>query len=189
MTAARASSSAEIAQASKVRAAAQKVHEAALAAAREDSSAYTPLSPVYPARSTGRRAALARWITGRTNPLAARVAVNYIWRWHFGTPLVATTHDFGRNGAAPSHPELLNWLAVELMEPTAPGVSPWSMKSLHRRIVTSTAYRMASHPNDRSPTTSASSPASTPVRASTGAGSGTCRSRSPGTSTPTPTTS
>jgi Protein of unknown function (DUF1553)/Protein of unknown function (DUF1549)/Planctomycete cytochrome C len=147
VTAARASSSAEIAQASKVRVAAHKAHEAALAAAREDSSAYTPLSPVYPARSTGRRAALARWITDRTNPLAARVAVNHIWRWHFGTPLVATTHDFGRNGATPSHPELLDWLAVELMEPTSPGVSPWSMKSLHRRIVTSSAYRMASHSN------------------------------------------
>ena len=99
---------------------------------------YTPLSPVYPARSTGRRAALARWITDRDNPLTARVAVNHLWRWHFGTPLVATTHDFGRNGARPAHPELLDWLAVELMEPSA-GVAPWSMKALHRRIVTSAA--------------------------------------------------
>lgn len=126
--------------------AAGKAHEAALAAVGKDSVDYTPLSPVYPARSTGRRAALARWITSRANPLAARVAVNHIWRWHFGTPLVATTYDFGRNGAAPSHPELLNWLAVELMEPTTPGVSPWSMKAIHRQIVTSTTYRMQSHP-------------------------------------------
>ncbi len=111
------------------------------------SADYTPLSPAYPTRSTGRRATLARWITSRTNPLAARVAVNHLWRWHFGAPLVATTHDFGRNGTPPTHPELLDWLAVELMEPTAPGVSSWSMKSLHRRIVTSDAYRMASHPN------------------------------------------
>ena len=146
VTAASAVSAAEITKASKIQVAALKAHKAALGTAGEDSSAYTPLSPVYPTRSTGRRAALARWITDRTNPLTARVAVNHIWRWHFGTPLVATTHDFGRNGAAPSHPELLDWLAVELMEPTAPGVKPWSMKAIHRRIVTSAAYRMASHP-------------------------------------------
>jgi hypothetical protein len=108
---------------------------------------YRPLSLVYPAKSTGRRAALARWITDRSNPLTARVAVNHIWRWHFGTPLVATTYDFGRNGATPTHPELLDWLAVELVEPTAPGAVPWSLKALHRRIVTSAAYRMASHPS------------------------------------------
>jgi hypothetical protein len=77
--------------------------------------------------------------------LAARVAVNHIWRWHFGTPLVATTHDFGRNGASPTNPDLLDWLAVELMEPSAPGGSPWSMKALHRLIVTSSAYRTSSH--------------------------------------------
>src|SRR5262249_40572982 len=72
-----------------------------------------------------------------------------------GTPLVATTHDFGRNGALPTHPALLDWLAVELMEPTAPGAVTWSMKALHRRIVTSAAYRMASHstlPDDPNPT-------------------------------------
>ncbi|MFO0907394.1 MAG: DUF1553 domain-containing protein [Isosphaeraceae bacterium] len=108
------------------------------------SETFTPLSPTYPSRSTGRRTALARWITARTNPLTARVAVNHIWRWHFGQPLVATTFDFGRNGAAPSHPALLDWLAVELMEPSEPGVEPWSLKRLHRRIVLSAAYRMAS---------------------------------------------
>ena len=86
---------------------------------RAASTNYTPLSPVYPKTSTGRRAALARWITDRDNPLTARVAVNHIWRWHFGRPLVATTFDFGRNGKPPTHPELLDWLAVELMEPTA----------------------------------------------------------------------
>jgi hypothetical protein len=147
VSAARATSPAELAKASAARVAARKAREAALVAAREESSTYTPLSPVYPPRSSGRRAALARWITDRTNPLAARVAVNHIWRWHFGTPLVATTFDFGRNGAAPSHPELLDWLAVELMEPGEPSVAPWSMKALHRRIVTSDAYRMTSHPD------------------------------------------
>ena len=101
---------------------------------------YTPLSPIYPRPSTGRRPALARWITDRDNPLTARVAVNHIWRWHFGRPLVATTFDFGRNGKPPTHPELLDWLAVELMEPKRLAV----MKPLHRLIVTSDAYRMRS---------------------------------------------
>ena len=77
---------------------------------------YTPLSPIYPKTSTGRRAALAKWITSRDNPLTARVAVNHIWGWHFGRPLVETTDDFGRNGKSPTHPELLDWLAVEFMD-------------------------------------------------------------------------
>ncbi len=90
----------------------------------------------FPKESTGRRAALAKWLTDRQNPLAARVAVNHIWARHFGQPLVATVFDFGRKGAAPTHPELLDWLAVELMD------SRWSMKQIHRLIVTSNAYRM-----------------------------------------------
>jgi mono/diheme cytochrome c family protein len=108
---------------------------------------YTPLSPTYPARSTGRRKALAEWIASRDNPLTARVAVNHIWLRHFDQPLVDTVFDFGRNGKRPSHPELLDWLAVELME------SGWKMKHLHRLIVTSRTYRLASttpaedHPN------------------------------------------
>src|SRR5262249_56322594 len=125
----------EVRQAEQQRTAARKAHDAALAAQDNASTDYPPLSPLYPAWSTGRRAALARWITDRSNPLTARVAVNHLWRWHFGTPMVATTHDFGRNGAAPSHPELLDWLAVELMEPTLSGVLPWSLKALHRLIV------------------------------------------------------
>jgi len=108
------------------------------AALTGDSTAYTPLSPVYPRTSTGRRAALARWIANKDNPLTARVAVNHIWAWHFGRPLVETTFNFGRSGARPSHPELLDWLAVELME------NGWHMKPLHRRIVTSDAYRQRS---------------------------------------------
>lgn len=124
---------------------AQKARDAARDTLAKESVEYTPLSPSYPAKSTGRRAALARWLTDRANPLAARVAVNHLWRWHFGQPLVATTSDFGRNGALPTHPKLLDWLAVELMEPTAPGAHPWSLKSLHRRLVTSATYRMQSH--------------------------------------------
>jgi hypothetical protein len=99
---------------------------------------YAPLSPIYPRTSTGRRRALAEWITSRDNPLTARVAVNHVWGRHFHAPLVATVYDFGRNGAAPTHPELLDWLAADLME------SGWSMKELHRLIVTSAAYRRMS---------------------------------------------
>ncbi len=104
-----------------------------------DSMTYTPLSPMYPRTSTGRRTALARWIASKDNPLTARVAVNHIWSWHFGRPLVESTYNFGRSGAPPSHPQLLDWLAVELME------NGWHMKPLHRLIVTSEAYRQSSH--------------------------------------------
>ena len=97
------------------------------------------MTGVYPATSTGRRLALARWIADRENPLTARVAVNHIWMRHFGTPLVPTVFDFGVNGKPPTHPALLDWLAVELMD------SGWRMKPIHRLIVTSSAYRMQSH--------------------------------------------
>ena len=96
---------------------------------------YTPFGPTFPQTSTGRRLALAHWLTQRDNPLTARVAVNHIWLRHFHSPLVASVYDFGRNGQAPTHPELLDWLAVEFME------SGWSMKHLHRLIVTSETYR------------------------------------------------
>ncbi|HEY2156453.1 MAG TPA: DUF1549 domain-containing protein, partial [Isosphaeraceae bacterium] len=66
----------------------------------------------FPVTSTGRRSALARWMTDRANPLTARVAVNHIWMRHFGAPLVPTVFDFGRKGTPPTHPELLDWLAV-----------------------------------------------------------------------------
>jgi hypothetical protein len=99
---------------------------------------YAPLSAVYASHSTGRRRALAEWIASPQNPLTARVAVNHIWLRHFQQPLVASVYDFGRNGALPTHPELLDWLAVEFMK------SGWSMKHMHRLIVTSAAYRRAS---------------------------------------------
>jgi len=104
----------------------------------EKSPSYTPLGPLYPPSSTGRRTALARWLTGRSNPLPARVAVNHIWMRHLDRPLVDSVFDFGRNGKRPSHPELLDWLAVEFME------SGWSMKRIHRLIVTSNTYRQQS---------------------------------------------
>ncbi len=102
-------------------------------------TAYRPrVVAVFPAASTGRRLALARWITDRSNPLASRVAVNHIWLRHFGSALVPTVFDFGKNGQPPTHPQLLDWLADELM------AHGWSMKHIHRLIVTSSAYRMDS---------------------------------------------
>ncbi len=92
----------------------------------------------FPPRSTGRRTALAQWMTDRRNPLTARVAVNHVWMRHFGAPLVATPFDFGRKGAAPANPDLLDWLAAEFIE------SGWSFKHLHRLIISSSAYRLAS---------------------------------------------
>jgi hypothetical protein len=139
------SAQAEVAKAEQALAGARKTLDATEAALAQESDRYTPLGPVYPTRSTGRRAALARWITHRSNPLTARVAVNHLWRWHFGRALVETTDNFGRNGKPPSNPALLDWLAVELMDPSTPGAQPWSMKRLHRLIVTSRAYRTRSH--------------------------------------------
>ncbi len=114
----------------------------ALATARqaltEESATYEPLGPVGPPHSTGRRLALARWITAPENPLAARVAMNQVWMRHFGRPLVTSVFDFGKAGKAPSHPELLDWLAAEFMK------QKWSLKAMHRLIVTSAAYRMKS---------------------------------------------
>jgi hypothetical protein len=102
----------------------------------------------FPATSTGRRSALAHWITDPRNPLTARVAVNHIWMRHIGKPLVATVFEFGRKGNAPTHPELLDWLASELVDGPqqagAVGGRGWSMKHLHRLICTSAAYRMGS---------------------------------------------
>jgi len=92
----------------------------------------------FPSTSTGRRTALAAWIADAKNPLTARVAVNHVWSRHMGSPLVATVFDFGRKGAVPTHPELLDWLAVEFAE------HGWSMKHLHRLIVTSSTYRLSS---------------------------------------------
>ncbi len=127
----------------KVKAAEAKVAEArkaaeAARAAPADRFAYTPLLPFYPAESTGRRLSLARWIASPANPLTARVAVNHVWMRHFGEPLVPTVADFGNRGQPPTHPELLDWLAVEFME------GGWRLKDLHRLIVTSAAYRRRS---------------------------------------------
>ena len=99
---------------------------------------YTSVGTINPTTSTGRRTALARWITDGKNPLTARVAVNHIWLRHFGQAIVPSVYDFGLNGKPPSHPQLLDWLAVEFQE------TNWSMKRLHRLLVTSNTYRLAS---------------------------------------------
>jgi hypothetical protein len=119
-------------------AAARKQLDAAKTALNSADANYTPITETYPQTSTGRRLALARVIASNQNPLTARVAVNHIWMRHFGKPLVSTTFDFGLNGKPPSHPQLLDWLAIEFME------NGWKMKPLHRLIVTSNAYRMSS---------------------------------------------
>ena len=82
-----------------------------------------------------RRKAFARWLADPANPLPARVMVNRVWHFHFGQGFVPTPSDLGRNGGAPSHPELLDWLASDFI------ASGWSLKALHRRIMTSEAYR------------------------------------------------
>jgi Protein of unknown function (DUF1553) len=94
--------------------------------------------------TTGRRTALADWLVRPDHPLTARVMVNRLWQQHFGRGLVGTTSDFGAMGDEPSHPELLDWLATEFVS------REWSMKALHRLIVTSTTYRQSSRADDQS---------------------------------------
>ncbi len=93
------------------------------------------------------RLTLARWLVSTNNPLTARVTVNRWWTEFFGHGLITTPEDFGIKGDLPTHPELLDWLACELMSPQTdlrPGEKPWSMKHIHRLIVTSATYRQSS---------------------------------------------
>jgi len=89
--------------------------------------------------STGRRAALARWLTQPDNPLSTRVIVNRVWQYHFGRGLAANPSDFGRLGEKPTHPELLDWLTTRFVR------QGWSLKQLHRLILTSATYRQQFH--------------------------------------------
>src|SRR5205807_696193 len=93
-------------------------------------------------RTSFRRAALANWLTDAEHgagQLAARVIVNRVWQHHFGRGLVATPSDFGMQGERPTHPELLDWLAADLIH------HGWSLKHLHRLIMTSAVYQQSSH--------------------------------------------
>lgn len=93
--------------------------------------------PVLPAKQSG-RLELARWMASTEHPLTARVMVNRLWRWHFGKGIVGTTDNFGLLGDRPSHPALLDWLARTFME------NGWSIKEMHRLLMTSAAYQQAS---------------------------------------------
>jgi hypothetical protein len=105
----------------------------------EPTTSFTPRPvEIYPETSTGRRLALGHWIANRNNPLTARVAMNHIWLRHFSQGIVPTPADFGQNGKPATNPALLDWLAAELMN------RGWSMKTMHRLIVTSSTYRMSS---------------------------------------------
>jgi hypothetical protein len=171
LTATRAAAAAKPAEQAKAQETVKSAADA-LAKAEADLAApvgtdYKPrITETFPDTSTGRRLALARWITARENPLAARMAVNQMWLRHFGQGLVPSVADFGRNGTGPTHPALLDWLAASLMTGGYPGgrafgasapqatpvgaAQPWSMKSLHRLMVTSNTYRMASTPDPAS---------------------------------------
>lgn len=106
-------------------------------------SVLSPPTPEIPpladgAKSSGRRMALAKWMTSSSNPLTSRVMANRLWQYHFGRGIVRTSSDFGFQGSKPTHPDLLDWLAATLVE------NGWSMKSMHRLIMNSAAYQMSS---------------------------------------------
>lgn len=104
--------------------------------------AFQVSKPFENAPSSGSRLALATWLTQATHPLTARVFVNRVWQHHFGRGIVATSEDFGKTGVAPTHPKLLDWLAVEFVR------SGWSIKHLHRLMMTSSAWRQHSRMRD-----------------------------------------
>ncbi|MBI3865951.1 MAG: DUF1553 domain-containing protein [Planctomycetia bacterium] len=116
--------------------------------------AHVPAPPIEPGAggaTSGHRTAFARWLTNAEHPLTPRVIVNRVWQHYFGRGIVVTPDNFGRSGAAPTHPELLDWLATEFVR------SGWKFKSLHRLIVRSTAYRQASRVEPGDPATSGAS--------------------------------
>lgn len=100
-----------------------------------------PFAPKQIDWRRGRTVAFAEWLTAPENPLFARVAVNRLWQWHFGEPLLKTPSDFGKLGGLPSNAALLDWLAAEFV------ARKFSMKAMHRLIVTSQTYRLATSPS------------------------------------------
>ncbi len=130
----------------------QKKFEAAKGQLENGSDQYAALGPQYPRTSSGRRLAFARWITDRTNPLAARVLVNHVWLRHFDEPLVERTFDFGLRSEKPRQANLLDWLAVQFME------DGWSLKQLHKRIIMSGIYRRSSSSTGASEATRSADP-------------------------------
>jgi len=113
-----------------------------------------PIVPLMPVRATTSkplpqksRLDLAKELTRPDHPLTARVIVNRLWQHHFGRGLVSTPNDFGTRGGKPSHPALLDWLAVELVQPSEPNAVPWTLNRLHKLMMTSAAYKRTSTPN------------------------------------------
>jgi hypothetical protein len=100
--------------------------------------------PPLPPGTVPNRLAFARWLISPENPLVSRVTVNRLWQSFFGTGLVKSTEDFGSQGEQPSHPALLDWLAVEFLTPERAGAKPWDLKAMVRLFVTSAAYRQSS---------------------------------------------
>jgi mono/diheme cytochrome c family protein len=119
----------------------QNVNPAVLSAATELGGVDRKLGTV-PADIVGRRVALARWIASPQNPLTARVMMNRVWQWHFGQPIAGNPNNFGATGKKPTHPELLDWLAATFVE-GGDAAPPWSIKAMHRIIMSSEAYRRA----------------------------------------------
>jgi len=119
-----------------------KVAPAFLSSARSWMSDASSSTSANPRSAEGRRQRLAEWITSTNNPITPRVLVNRLWHHHFGSGLVATPNDFGNNGSGPSHPELLDYLARQLL------TNSWRLKHLQRTLVLSRAYRSSGrHPN------------------------------------------
>jgi hypothetical protein len=101
------------------------------------------VAPPWPgSQKTGRRLAFAKWLTNPEHPLTSRVMVNRIWKYHFGNGIVRSVGNFGKTGTAPSNPELLDWLATEFIR------QGWSIKQMHRLMMTSSVYRQASTVSD-----------------------------------------
>ena len=110
-----------------------EAHPGILSVTREKEWDFPP--PPADAKSSWRRRGLADWLTSPEHPLTARVMVNRIWQHHFGEGIVRTPSNFGKMGDKPSHPDLLDWLAVEFID------RGWSIKAMHRLMLTSEAYR------------------------------------------------
>lgn len=114
------------------------VQPGVIGALAEKGKPFKPTPPWKGAASTGRRLAFARWLTSPNHPLTARVIVNRIWKHHFGHGIVSTMGNFGKTGARPTDPDLLDWLAGRFIE------DGWSIKKMHRLMMTSTTYRQSS---------------------------------------------
>ncbi len=112
----------------------------------KNSSVPFEIVPPWPgAKSTGRRLALARWLTEPDHPLTARVMINRVWKHHFGRGIVRSLGNFGKTGEKPTHPELLDYLATDFIR------RDWSLKSMHRQLVQSTTYQQSSQISEQSP--------------------------------------